>query len=121
MLQRADRGTAPLSRQAALSGNDPSDSIRVVNTLLTQIDRLRGRPNVLLVATSNITGAIDVAFVDRAGMKVHVPRPGTVARYSILHSCVEELIRAKVVVRKPGERLASPVQPAPPPLPVAGP
>ena len=46
------------ARKAALSGNEPSDSIRVVNALLTQIDQLKERPNVLVMTTSNITEAI---------------------------------------------------------------
>ncbi|KAF9572109.1 Pachytene checkpoint protein 2 [Mortierella alpina] len=46
------------ARKAALSGNEPSDSLRVVNALLTQIDRLKQRKNVLILTTSNITEAI---------------------------------------------------------------
>ena len=38
---------------------------RVVNALLTQLDSLKSEPNVLILTTSNITGAIDLAFVDR--------------------------------------------------------
>lgn len=53
------------ARQAALSGSEPSDAIRVVNALLTQLDRLKRHPNVLVLTTSNITDAIDTAFVDR--------------------------------------------------------
>lgn len=56
--------------QAAMNGNEPSDAIRVVNCLLTQIDKLKKRGNVLVIATSNITEAIDVAFIDRADIKV---------------------------------------------------
>uniref|UniRef100_A0A2A4JKX0 Uncharacterized protein n=1 Tax=Heliothis virescens TaxID=7102 RepID=A0A2A4JKX0_HELVI len=63
------------ARRAALSGLEPSDSIRAVNALLTQLDRLRRRPNALVLTTSNVTGAIDVAFVDRADIKRRVARP----------------------------------------------
>ncbi len=45
------------SRKAAMMGAEPSDAIRVVNALLTQIDNLRGRENVLILTTSNITEA----------------------------------------------------------------
>lgn len=34
------------ARKAALSGMEPSDAIRVVNALLTQLDQLRQRKNV---------------------------------------------------------------------------
>ncbi|EKF38436.1 ATPase protein, putative [Trypanosoma cruzi marinkellei] len=57
------------TRQSALRGNEPSDAIRVVNALLTQLDSLQRRHNVVVFATSNITGAIDVAFIDRADKK----------------------------------------------------
>ena len=48
-----------------MSGSEPSDAIRVVNALLTQIDHIKRYPNVLILTTSNITEAIDLAFVDR--------------------------------------------------------
>lgn len=35
-------------------GSDPSDAMRVVNVLLTQLDRMKTRPNVLIMATSNL-------------------------------------------------------------------
>lgn len=57
------------ARKAALSGSEPSDAIRVVNALLTQLDSLKNFSNVLILTTSNITEAIDVAFVDRADIK----------------------------------------------------
>lgn len=50
-----------------MSGSEPSDAIRVVNALLTQIDQIKRYPNVIILTTSNITGAIDLAFVDRYG------------------------------------------------------
>jgi SpoVK/Ycf46/Vps4 family AAA+-type ATPase len=58
--------------QAAAGGGEPSDAIRAVNALLTQLDQLRRFPNVMVLTTSNITEAIDVAFVDRADIKVCV-------------------------------------------------
>ncbi|KAF1793373.1 P-loop containing nucleoside triphosphate hydrolase [Phytophthora cactorum] len=54
------------ARKSAVSGSEPSDAIRVVNALLTQLDSLKRYSNVLILTTSNITEAIDVAFVDRA-------------------------------------------------------
>ena len=40
------------------SGSEPSDAIRVVNALLTQLDQIKAAPNVLILTTSNITGTI---------------------------------------------------------------
>ncbi|KAI1315826.1 Pachytene checkpoint protein 2 [Mortierella claussenii] len=85
------------ARRAALSGNEPSDSIRVVNALLTQIDRLRKRKNVLILTTSNITEAIDIAFIDRADIKLYVGLPTKGAIYSILQSTIEELMRVGII------------------------
>lgn len=36
------------ARQAAAAGNEPADSIRAVNALLTQLDQLRSYPNVMV-------------------------------------------------------------------------
>lgn len=57
------------ARRAAVSGSEPSDAVRVVNALLTQLDALRHKENVIILTTSNITEAIDIAFVDRADIK----------------------------------------------------
>jgi hypothetical protein len=66
------------ARQSSLAGSEPSDAIRVVNALLTQLDQIRRLffevihwvefryKNVIILTTSNITGAVDLAFVDRS-------------------------------------------------------
>ena len=50
------------ARNSAMSGTDPSDALRVVNALLTQIDRLKYQKNVLIMATSNLAKAIGLFF-----------------------------------------------------------
>lgn len=85
------------ARQAAVAGSEPSDAVRVVNALLTQLDSLRRYKNALVLATSNLTGAIDAAFVDRADIKQYVGPPSVRARYQILGSCLQELARAGVI------------------------
>jgi len=79
------------------AGGDPSDGMRAVNSLLTSLDRLRSFPNVLVLATTNITGQIDDAFVDRVDLKLEIGLPILRARYEILRSCLEELIRVGIV------------------------
>ncbi|XP_043704626.1 pachytene checkpoint protein 2 homolog isoform X2 [Telopea speciosissima] len=91
------------ARKAALSGSEPSDSIRVVNALLTQMDKLKSSPNVIILTTSNITAAIDIAFVDRADIKAYVGPPTLPARYEILRSCMEELIRTGILTYPEGQ------------------
>lgn len=93
------------ARKAALSGSEPSDSIRVVNALLTQLDKLKSSPNVIIMTTSNITAAIDIAFVDRADIKAYVGPPTLQARYEILRSCVQELLRTRILKNIQGDPL----------------
>ena len=40
---------SPAARQAAVSGNEPSDAVRVVNALLTQLDQLRRLRGIAVV------------------------------------------------------------------------
>eukprot|EP00727_Mastigamoeba_balamuthi_P002972 m51a1_g12672 putative pachytene checkpoint protein 2 homolog (421) ;mRNA; f:2755-4759 len=86
------------ARKSAAAGSEPSDAIRVVNALLTQLDQLKALRNVVVVATSNITGAIDLAFVDRADLKLYIGNPPLQARYEILASAARELARVGLVV-----------------------
>ncbi|CAI5461349.1 unnamed protein product [Closterium sp. Yama58-4] len=85
------------ARQAALNGSDPSDAIRVVNALLTQLDKLKQHPNVMVLTTSNLTHAIDLAFIDRADIKAFIGPPSLQGRYNMLHSSFCELQRAGIV------------------------
>lgn len=58
------------ARRAAVAGSEPSDAIRAVNAMLTHLDALRAHPNVMVLCTSNLPEAVDIAFVDRADIKV---------------------------------------------------
>ena len=91
------------ARKAAASGAEPSDAIRVVNALLTQVDGLKHRPNAMVLTTSNITEAIDLAFVDRADIKAYVGPPGFEARCAIITSAINELIAKGLVQLVGGE------------------
>mmetsp|Transcript_25239 Transcript_25239/g.81007 ORF Transcript_25239/g.81007 Transcript_25239/m.81007 type:complete len:194 (-) Transcript_25239:143-724(-) len=81
-----------------MGSNEPSDAVRVVNALLTQLDQLRRFPNAIVLTTSNLPAAVDAAFIDRADIKQYVGPPGSVARYAILSSCIGELRRANALV-----------------------
>ncbi|XP_058803990.1 pachytene checkpoint protein 2 homolog [Phymastichus coffea] len=81
------------ARKACINGTEPSDSIRVVNALLTQLDNMKHYPNVLILTTSNLTEAIDLAFVDRADIKQYISFPNEQAIYKIYSSCIKELMR----------------------------
>jgi len=79
------------------SGSEPSDAIRVVNALLTQLDQIKMAPNVLILTTSNITGAIDGAFVDRADIVQYIGPPNQAAVYQILFSAIQELVTKNII------------------------
>ncbi|WFD25894.1 hypothetical protein MNAN1_000862 [Malassezia nana] len=81
------------ARSSAAAGVEPSDSIRVVNALLTELDKLKQKRNVLVMTTSNLSDSIDPAFLDRADIRQYIPPPSAAAVYMILRSCMLELIR----------------------------
>ncbi|KAG5440277.1 hypothetical protein PCANB_001847 [Pneumocystis canis] len=79
------------ARKAAASGLEPSDGLRVVNSLLTQLDKLKPYKNVFILTTSNLLEAMDPAFVDRIDIKQYVGDPNPGAIFAILRSCINEL------------------------------
>ncbi|ORY89054.1 P-loop containing nucleoside triphosphate hydrolase protein [Leucosporidium creatinivorum] len=85
------------ARAGAMSGKEPSDALRVVNALLTQLDKLKHRKNVLVMTTSNLSAAIDGAFIDRADIKQYIGLPPPQAVYWILQSCLREIMRAGLI------------------------
>ena len=126
------------ARAGAMAGTEPSDGLRVsfvliarkwalvsqgllntlffqvVNALLTQLDKLKHRKNVLIMSTSNLPKAIglpllpmrvclptsiftDSAFVDRADIIQYVDLPPREAIYEILRTCLCEMIEKRVV------------------------
>lgn len=84
--------------RASVSANEPSDSLRVVNALLTQLDQIRHHPNVLVLTTSNLTASIDEAFVDRADIRQYIGNPTAEACFAIYRSAIGELMRAGIIV-----------------------
>ncbi|KIL00371.1 hypothetical protein PAXRUDRAFT_130019 [Paxillus rubicundulus Ve08.2h10] len=80
------------ARAGAMAGTEPSDGLRVVNALLTQLDKLKHRKNVLVMSTSNLAKAIDSAFVDRADIIQYVDLPPREAIYEILRSSLCEFV-----------------------------
>jgi len=85
------------ARAGAMAGTEPSDGLRVVNALLTQLDKLKQRKNVLIMATSNLVKAIDTAFVDRADIVQYIDLPSFDAVYEILRTCLCEIILKGII------------------------
>ncbi|KAH7726988.1 CBN-PCH-2 protein [Aphelenchoides avenae] len=92
-----------MGRNSAFSGTDPSDSVRAVNSILTQLDKIRRYPNVLLLTTSNITGAIDSAFMDRTDICRYIGLPSEKAICAMLESALKELHRVDIVQGPSGD------------------
>ncbi|KJP90284.1 hypothetical protein AK88_00132 [Plasmodium fragile] len=84
-------------RRRSMDSTEPSDTIRVVNTLLTQIDSLKYYHNTLLLTTSNISEMIDDAFIDRVDLKQFIGLPNEECRYEIYKDCIEELMEKGII------------------------
>jgi SpoVK/Ycf46/Vps4 family AAA+-type ATPase len=86
-----------VSRKALFKGSEPSDSIRAVNVLLTQLDKIKLQSNVLVLSTSNLIETIDPAFLDRVDCCYKMGLPGSAARYRIIATAIKELMRVGLV------------------------
>lgn len=82
--------------RGAGSSQEPSDSLRVVNVVLAQLNQLRSHSNVLVLTTSNLSSSIDLAFVDRAGLKQYVDFPSPIGIFHIFKSAIDELIEVSI-------------------------
>ena len=51
----------------------------------------------MVLTTSNLSGSIDDAFIDRADMKRYIGNPGEVSRFVILRDCIDELLRVGII------------------------
>ncbi|CAG9807092.1 unnamed protein product [Chironomus riparius] len=81
-----------------ISNNEPSDSVRVVNSVLTQLDKIKRYPNVLIIATSNLTKSIDLAFLDRADIVMMIEQPSFDAIFKIISSAINELVDKGLII-----------------------
>ncbi|KAH0572548.1 ATPase associated with various cellular activities family protein [Spironucleus salmonicida] len=66
--------------------NEPTDSIRAANAVLTQLDQLRNYPNIITICTSNLTDKLDPAFIDRCDIIQQIELPNITERIEILKS-----------------------------------
>jgi SpoVK/Ycf46/Vps4 family AAA+-type ATPase len=73
-----------------ISAGDPTDVTRAVDQLLRQLDSLAGNPQFLLVATSNLSTALDDAFLDRADYVIKFDNPDRDAAARILANAAEQ-------------------------------
>ncbi|RPB24885.1 P-loop containing nucleoside triphosphate hydrolase protein [Terfezia boudieri ATCC MYA-4762] len=97
ILVLIDEVESLVSAREAMSGNEPIDSLRVVNALLTALDKLQYRKNVIVLTTTNLLNTMDLAFLDRADIKQYIGCPGAETCYAILRSSLNELIRCQII------------------------
>ncbi len=90
--------TIASSRTNLLKQNETNDGIRVVNTLLTQLDQLKKFDNFLILSTSNNIDSLDSAFQDRCDETFHIKTPNSEAVYQILKQSTNELIDHKIII-----------------------
>jgi SpoVK/Ycf46/Vps4 family AAA+-type ATPase len=80
---------------------NPVDVHRATDAVLAQIDYLAAKhPNLLFIATSNFTSAIDEAFLSRSDLVIEVENPNLEGRRHIIQDTLEELARAFPAVKK---------------------
>ena len=73
---------------------NPIDVHRATDAVLAQLDHLAAQyPNLLFIATSNFTKAVDSAFLSRADLVETIDLPGLQACRSILAATIEALAR----------------------------
>jgi AAA+ superfamily predicted ATPase len=74
---------------------NPIDVHRATDAVLAQLDQLAATyPNLLFIATSNFTQAVDAAFLSRADLVEYIGRPNEAACARILRSTVEAFAEA---------------------------
>ena len=80
--------------EASLAAN-PADVHRATDAVLAALDsNATGYPNIIFVATSNFTGALDEAFLSRVDMELFVPLPDVPATVAILRRTLEGMSSA---------------------------
>lgn len=77
--------------EASLAAN-PADVHRATDAVLAALDsNTSSFPNVIFVATSNFTGALDEAFLSRVDVEIYIPAPDAPAAVAILRATLEEM------------------------------
>lgn len=68
--------------QAAAGGSEPSDAVRAVNALLTNLDALKRFPNSMVLSTSNLS--VSQTIVDIADLQTDASSFASVSASSLL-------------------------------------
>lgn len=93
-----------MARNSISTSSEPSDSVRVVNAVLTSLDRIKKYPNVIILTTSNLTSSIDLAFLDRADLVLFINHPSKTAIFKILLTTIQELTAKGILLENNDEQ-----------------
>ncbi len=86
--------TLAVDRSKLSMDANPIDIHRATDAVLVQLDALAEQhPNLLFIATSNFSAAVDSAFTSRCDLIVEVPLPDRSACEQILKDCLTGLSR----------------------------
>lgn len=86
-----------ISRHQLLNTNETTDSVRVLNCLMTHLDNLKKYPNFILLCTSNLRENIDPAFLDRLDVSFYVGFPSVTVCQQILTNITQEMINSEII------------------------
>lgn len=81
--------TVATSRERLVSNNEVSDGLRIVNILITYLDRLKVFPNLVVIATTNMISSMDTAVADRAFRVFKFENPGIIEIEKVLRMCLD--------------------------------
>lgn len=81
------------NRALTLSEANPVDVFRAVNAAIDELDRLTHYNNIFLIATSNLPRAVDLAFIDRADIKIFFDMPNVEIRKQIIEDTIDALAK----------------------------
>jgi pachytene checkpoint protein 2 len=80
-----------VARSAASLDANPADVHRATDAVLMALDRnAREHPNIIMIATSNFTEALDEAFRSRADLALEIPLPSVAAILAILQRALTD-------------------------------
>jgi SpoVK/Ycf46/Vps4 family AAA+-type ATPase len=90
-----------VARSAASLTANPADVHRATDAVLMALDRnARENPNIITIATSNFTEALDEAFRSRADLVLEIPLPDVAAILAILERTLTDFGGAYPTLKK---------------------
>lgn len=89
-------------RSILLANNETTDGVRMVNILLTHLDKLRQYKNFFMIGTSNLIESVDRLFKDRANALYELPLPNEETIYSILEQQIIHFLDLGILYQNSG-------------------